>query len=53
MTRLLFCITALALWTPVLLRSQSTDTRNSSSPREKLIGAWQLVSMEEPGPMAS
>jgi len=50
MTRLLFCITALALWTPVLLRSQSTDTRNSSSPREKLIGAWQLVSMEEPGP---
>ena len=50
MRRLLFCITALVLWTPALLRSQSTDTQPSSSPREKLIGAWQLVSMEEPGP---
>jgi hypothetical protein len=49
MRRLLFCITALALWTPALLRSQSTDTRNSSTPKEKLIGAWHLVSMEEPG----
>jgi hypothetical protein len=49
MKRLLFCITALALWSPVLLRSQSTDTRNSSSSKEKLIGAWHLVSMEEPG----
>ncbi len=50
MKRLLFCIALLALALPTFLSCQSTGTGNTRSTKEKLVGSWHLVSMEEPGP---
>ncbi|HXS74986.1 MAG TPA: lipocalin-like domain-containing protein [Terracidiphilus sp.] len=49
MRHLLFCITALVLWSPAHLPSQSTDSPTASSAKEELIGTWHLVSLDEPG----
>ena len=46
-----YCALAVVLWLGGLAGAQSGESRGQShdAAREKLIGAWRLVSMEEPG----
>lgn len=49
-TEVLLCwILTAAMVLSGLSLAQSTGKRDSGSAREKLIGAWRLVSLEEPG----
>lgn len=49
MRRLLISI-GMALVATALIHSQSSGKQNESSAREKLIGAWHLISLDAPGP---